>query len=377
MLSRFLRRKYIYLNKVLINSSALKYNFNSLQKSHPEAEICPVLKSNAYGHGLKQVAPIFDKLGAPFLIVDSLYEAYELYKLRIKTPILIIGYTSPENFKVKRLPFHYVVFDLHLAEVLNKYQPHCKVHIFIDTGMNREGVEVERLRKFVRDIKKLKNIRIDGLCSHFADADNPSTTESVEAQIGLYKGALQILKDEGVNPKWRHISASSGSIKVNDKTFNMIRAGIALYGISPLIKKDKYYRRVKLKPALKFISTIVQIKEVTKGNGVGYNYTFKVKKNMKIAILPAGYYEGVDRRLSNTGLVKVNSKYCPIVGRVSMNMATIDVSRVGEIKVGDKVVIYSDLARDKNSIYNSAKLVGTIPYELITKLSESVRRELV
>lgn len=310
-------------------------------------------------------------------MVDSLYEAYELYKLKIKTPILILGYTNPENFKVKKLPFHYVVYDLKVAKILDGYQKGCKIHIFVDTGMHREGVPVFDLRNFIKQIKKYKNIEVEGICSHFADADNSRSLKNTRSQIDKFKEAIKIMESEGIVPKWKHISASAGALKINDNTFNMIRVGKALYGTNPLSLKDKSFNNVKLRPALQFVSHIVQIKEVEKGECIGYSFTYRAKKNMKIAIIPAGYYEGVDRRLSNVGVVKVGKSYCPIVGRISMNMTTIDVSFLKNVKVGHEVIIYSNDPKDKNSIYSVAATANTIPYEIVTKISETVRRELV
>lgn len=370
-------KKYHYLNKIIVNQSAIEYNHNVLQHFHLEADIVPVLKSNAYGHGLKTVAPIFDNLNPTFLAVDSLYEAYELSKIKVKTRILILGYTHPDNFSVKKLPFHITVFDLEVARSLNKYQKNCKVHIFVDTGMCREGVRLNELKNFVREIKKMPNLDIVGLASHLADADNPATNSFTQKQIINYKKALQVLKEEGVEPQYRHISASGGAFKTKDKTFNMIRAGLASYGINPLETSDPHHNQLVLKPALRFTSTLVQIKTVSKGNRIGYNGTFRVKENIKTGLLPLGYYEGVDRRLSNKGSVLVNGTICPIVGRVSMNMTTVDISNVKNPKVGDEAVIYSDNDFSANSLTSAAKTAGTIPYELLVHLAESVRREVV
>src|SRR3972149_6253295 len=183
MFSLLKRTAYRHLNQVQVSKTALEHNHRALQQFHPEAKICHVLKSNEYGHGLKQVAPIFNSFGSPFLVVDSLFEAYELYKLGVRTRILILGYTDPVNFKVKKLPFHVAVFNLELAKVLNHYQPDCSVHIFVDTGMSREGVPLAELRAFMKELKKLSNLTVAGLASHFADSDNPRSTAFVEAQV--------------------------------------------------------------------------------------------------------------------------------------------------------------------------------------------------
>ena len=370
MLSIFKRKPYHHLNKILVNQQALIDNHYTLKKLQPHAQIAPVLKSNAYGHGLTTVAPVFDQLKPPFLVVDSLYEAYELYKQNIKTPILIIGYTDPRNYAVKNLPFHYSVFDLETARALNKHQPGCSIHIFVDTGMSREGVLIKDLPKFAKELLKLKNLKIEGLASHFADADNPVDLSFTEKQLQNYQQALEILADHDVYVQWKHISASAGAFKVQDDTFNLIRAGLTSYGISPFDKPIK-----QLKPTLSFQSTLIQIKQIQKGDLVSYSLTYQAPKDMTIGILPAGYYEGVDRRLSNKGVVKIKDKYCPIIGRVCMNLTIIDLSKLKNPKVGNKVEIYSPETTAKNSIFNLAKTARTIPYKLLTGLADSVRRE--
>lgn len=377
MLMGLLGKKYHHLNKILINKAALLHNHEVLQSFHPEAKVVPVLKSNAYGHGLKVVAPIFDSMHPNFLVVDSLFEAYELAKLRIKSKVLILGYTHPANFSVKQLPFHITVFDLEAARYLNKYQRRCKVHIFVDTGMCREGIPLHELRNFTQEIKKMDNIEVVGLASHFADADNPIDNSFTLKQLANYKIGLQILKEESINPQYRHISASGGAWKIVDSTFNLIRVGLASYGINPLEASDPFYKQLKLIPALRLTSMLVQIKALSKGDKIGYNGTYIAEKNIRVGLLPLGYYEGVDRRLSNKGSVLVNGTACPILGRVSMNMTTIDVSKVKNPKVGDEVIVYSENPSSCNSFGNAAKAAGTIPYELLVHLAESVRREII
>lgn len=378
MLSKWVgRREYKHLNTIKVSRSSLLYNHKALQKLHPQCGICPVLKSNAYGHGLKEVAPVFDSMNCPFLVVDSLYEAYELHKLKVKTPILIMGYTNRINFTVKQLPFSVAVFDLDTARTLNKFQPGCKIHLFVDTGMCREGVSIHDLPDFVQELKELKNLNVVGLCSHFADADNPKNQRNVDNQIAIFRKALMILKEYGINPVWRHISASAGSYKIFENEFNMFRIGFAHYGISPLEDKDKFNCSVHLRPALEFTTTLAQIKTVGKGSLVGYNCTFKTSRETVLGLLPAGYYDGVDRNLSNNGYVKIRNKYFPIIGKVSMNMTVIDITELKNPKIGESVIVYSAINDDRNSVSNTSKAVGKIPYEILIHLAESLHRVIV
>lgn len=371
MLPLLHKKTYHYLNKILVDEKGLINNYRYLAQLNDHALIAPVLKSNAYGHGINLVAPIFDQLQPPFLVVDSLYEAYELYKQHIKTPILIIGYTDPRNYQIKPLPFHYSVFDLETARALNKYQPGAKVHVFVDTGMSREGVLIKDLFEFINQLQQLKKLEITGLASHLADADNLKNQAFTQKQIKNYQQALQILNQAEIQPQWRHLASSAGVSKVTDKTFNLIRAGLATYGVSPFTKPLR-----RLQPSLTFQSTLIQIKEIQKGDLVSYNCTFKAPQKMLIGILPAGYYEGVERRLSNQGIVKVKQAQCPIIGRVCMNLTIIDLSQVKNPQVGDRVEVYGVDPEAKNSIAHQAQVAKTIPYTILTGLADSVRREL-
>lgn len=355
---------YQNLNEIEISSKNLVENHKYLSELS-SLKIAPVLKSNAYGHGVIEVGKILKKLGTPFLCVDSLFEAYKLYE-EVKAQILIMGYTDPENLKIKKLPFSYCVFDLEFCKSLNKYQPGSKVHVFVDTGMGREGISVEDLENFILEVKKLKSLEIEGLMSHLASTE----PDSLKNQVGNFKTAVDTLKKLGIETKWRHISASYGLLEKDarkkiEEVSNLARVGIALYGAYP----DR-----NLRPVLRFITKIVQIKKLRKGDKVGYDGTFTAPSEMMLAILPAGYNDGVDRRLSNKGVASIDGRYCPIVGLVSMNLMTIDISSISKVFVGQEVVIYSDNPGDKNSIINSALLCKTIPYELLIHLNSFTKR---
>lgn len=363
-LLKLFKSEYHPLNIIEISKNNLISNYKYLSS---KIKIAPVLKSNAYGHGIVEIAKDLDQVNAPFFCVDSLYEAYQLLKTKIKTPILIMGYTDPENFKVKKLPFSYAVFDLELAKILNKYQKGCGVHIFVDTGMHREGVPLSELPEFLEEIKRLTNIKVEGLMSHIASADNPKDPLN-KIQVKNFEKALSLCKRNGIKPKWIHLQNSDGLINLKNVNLNIARVGLALYGISP---------DIKLKPALTLKSKIIQIKTLEKGGRVGYSGTFTSKTQTKVAILPLGYNDGLDRRLSSNGFVKIGETFCPIIGRISMNITTIDITKIKNPLVGQEVIIYSNNPADKNSIQNSAKICNTIPYDLLVGLTGSTRRVII
>lgn len=371
-LLKLFKQEYKTLNRIELSENNLIHNYLYLKSLIQEVAIAPVLKSNAYGHGLIEIAKILDHLNAPFFCVDSLYEAYELIKAGIKTPVLIMGYTNPDNLKVKKLPFSYTVYDLDTAQVLNKFQPGSEIHLKIDTGMSRLGIRLEDLENFLTELKKLPHLKVEGLMSHLASTQDNTL---LQKQIENFKKAQEILKKFNFHPKWQHLSASSGLLnpKARDailKISNLARPGLALYGISDSDNSQ-------LKPVLKLTSHLAQIKTLGKGDRVGYDGTYVTAKDTVVGILPIGYYDGVDRRLSNNGAVTIGGIKCPIIGRVSMNITAVDISKVKKPSINQEVIIYSDDPQDVNSVKNSADNCQTIPYDLLVHLASSTKRVIV
>lgn len=359
-------RKFHPLNKIEVSKSTILSNYKYLS-SNRSISIAPVLKSNAYGHGIELIGKILDEVNAPFFCVDSLPEAYKLKKAGVKTPILIMGYADPRNLQFKKLPFSYAVFDLEFLKALDKYQKEAEVHIFIGTGMSREGVPLSDLPEFLQEAKKLKNIKIVGAMTHLASADNPSS-KLTHTQLENFQKAKKVFLDLGITPKWFHIGGSNALLNKLTDGCNLVRCGKAIYGLGVGNKK--------LQPSLRLKSQIVQVKKINKGAKVGYSETYVAKKDMQIGILPIGYNDGVDRRLGNKGVVLVDGQECPIIGIISMNITTIDLSNVKNPFVGQEVIIFSDKAEKPNSIENAAKLCETIPLELLIHLNPVTRREI-
>ncbi len=375
-----LRREYQTLNLIEVSEKALINNFRYFQKNNPHKRLAPVLKSNAYGHGIKTVADLVDKkLNPAFITVDSLYEAYELKKAKIKTKPLLIGYTNPRNFKIgPKIDYCLPVYDLETAQVIARFQPRAEVHIKIDSGMGRLGVQPNQARDFARKLKKIKNLKISGIYSHLSQSSELNKSFS-QNQIKTFKQVIKTFEQEGIKFRWKHIEATSGSIITNDPEFNLIRPGLGLYGLTPFPPNSKEHKNLtaKLNPALKLITHLAQTKTVPPNSFVGYGGTYKTKSKTKLGILPLGYYEGLDRRLSNRGVVKVKNIFCPIVGRVCMNLTIIDLSNVPDAQIGDQVTVFSNQSTDPNTISKSSEIAETIPYVLLVNLAESIRRQLV
>lgn len=386
---RSLQHSYEPLVRIEISASAIKNNLAEFSKM-AGWPIAPVLKSNAYGHGLIQVAKIIDKEQIPFIVVDSHYEAHVLRNEGITSPILIIGHTPAETIqqsRLKNITFTIVGRD-EISEIGKVLTSPKQFHIKIDTGMHRQGIRSDELDQALQEIHLCQNIVISGACSHFSDADGVTEEYSLR-QITDWNDCVAKIRKSFSSAKTFHIANSAGNFFNNHSLpkidANLGRLGISLYGIpsqAPSTILNKQESVPLLKPALTMITKISGLKILKQGETVGYNNTFTAKRDMHVATIPTGYFEGIDRRLSNVGSVQIQDELgewitCPIVGRVSMNITTIDVSAVKGIHLHSSVRIFSQNPEDMNSIQSIAKISGTIPYEILIHIPQHIRRVMV
>ncbi|TAK95608.1 alanine racemase [Patescibacteria group bacterium] len=367
------RANYVPQVRVLVSQSHLLHNLAEYRRRYPQLALAPVLKSNAYGHGLVLTGQLLDRANVPFLVVDSLFEAVALRHNGVKSPILVIGYVNVDN--VQKCKLNKVVFTLTSLEQLRGIAARLnhpqEFHLKIDTGMHRQGLSPGQLTEAIQIIRQQEFIQLVGVCSHLADADG-ADDQLTRQQIAVWNQAVDQLKQNFTSLRWIHLSATSGLDYLDVAQGNAARLGIGLYGInvSPRLAMN-------LKPALQLQTEVSSIRTLEAGDRVGYNGTFRAEKEMRVATVPVGYFEGVDRRLSNTGCFMVKDKCCPIVGRVSMNITSIDVSAVPEINLGEAVTIISNVPGDQNSVENIAKAAGTIPYEILVHIPQHLRRIVV
>jgi alanine racemase len=367
---KFFNKEYEHLVKVNIYEQNIVHNLNTFKSVAPAWGIAPVLKSNGYGHGLEEMVSILDKESIDFYCVDSLFEASRIRKLTSRD-ILIMGYTPINNI----LSFKYrnVMYSIgsmyELSELADKLNSKQIFHLKFNTGMNRRGLDMGEIRQVFELLDKNPNIIIDGVFSHFADADNENEKESLK-QIEKWNSLVNTFKIKYPNIQKYHMSATSGVKFYNKINASHLRLGLGIYGFDPNNKID-------LMPAMEIVSKISQIRKIKNGDGVGYNFTFIADKDMTIATLPFGYYEGFWRDLSNVGYVKIRDVFCPIIGRVSMNVVCVDVSYVSDISMDDCATLISKDKNDKNNILNIAKDCGTIPYEILVKINGDLKRNIL
>lgn len=365
------RFDYRPLVKVVVYKNNLLHNYYLFKKNIGQNELWPVLKSNAYGHGLVEVAKIFDSQKCGYLIVDSYYEAVILRNEGIKTPILIIGFTFNENIINNRLSdITFVLGDLRQVDYLvRRLKKQTKFHFKVDTGMNRQGLEIGEFDLARKKLATNNFLKLEGVCSHLADADSENRKSTI-AQIACWNGVVKKYETDKSIKYW-HCGASSSLFYIKKIRGNAVRLGVSLYGVNIDSKKQ-----LKLKPALELISIISSIRTVKRGERIGYNFTFLASKDLEIATVPVGYFEGVDRRLSNIGWVKIAGKFCPIVGRVSMNIISVDVSGLSKVGLGTEVQVIGSDPQGKNTVEYMAKLAKTIPYEILVHVPSLLKREV-
>jgi len=362
-------------NRIEVSRSALLRNA-ALFTELSGKRVIPVLKGNAYGHGIEQVATALKDGDFPYIAVDGYFEALRVRKVS-RQPVLIMGAIKPENFaKLKYDRFAFVVQDEPTIRALGATGKRIAVHLECNTGMNRYGAAMEDVQRLAWLILQFPNLTLEGVMSHLADSDGtsePTVTQAVEK----FDRCVEAVRSAGASPTWLHVAQTAGSLRADSKYANAMRLGIGLYGINPFPSSHPVHAKLKdLRPALRFISTITKVIDLKKGDQVSYNYTFTAPEDMRIGVIPAGYYEGVPRALSNTGLVSHGDAYPPIVGRVCMNHTMIRLEG-NSSKAGDEVTVFSNDPKDKNSIDHVAHDHGLFNYNLLTVLSPDVRRVLV
>ncbi len=345
---------------VEISRSAILDNLSAMQSLAPNWEIAPVLKSNAYGHGLVLIAEVLKNEAVPFFCVDSYPEAEQIRRAGIKKAILVMGHSPVKTIEKNRLKnISFVVFSLEQLKNLKR----GRVHLKFDTGMHRQGILFDDLEKV---FPLLKNLEVEGVMSHFAESEKPDS-KLTKLQIERWnKIASKFQRDFPV--KYYHCANSGGFGFASEINANVGRSGIAIYGINPGL-------HVELRPALQMKSIASEIREIEIGESVGYGAAFTAARKSKIATVPVGFFEGLNRKLSGKGVFKIGDLIAPIVGRISMNISSCDVSDLN-VKVGDSVTVISNSPADLNSVENIAKICETLPYEILVNIPPHLRRSL-
>lgn len=383
------------LSYVELSKQNLVHNikvFKILAKKDTKFSI--VIKGNAYGHGQNEIVKIL-QLYVDYFQVDSVEELELLRKINNKKAF-VFGYVQISDLsRAIKLNCILTIFSIEQLKKLNekakKLKTKQEIHLPIDAYLGREGFLLKNLPKVFKEIKKCKYIKLIGIYAHFANIEDTSNFTHAQKQINEYEKALDLAKEFNFKNLQTHISATSGLL-VYEKgkgIHSIVRLGIGVYGMWPSEEIKKLYKnKIKLKPILSWKTKIAQIKILPKGNTVGYGLTYKTKKETRIAIIPQGYADGLDRRLSNKGEVLIRGSRCKILGRIMMNMFVVDVSNLAQVKIEDEVVIIGfqgkipahppkSGAGGEITAEEIAEKIGTINYEITTHISSLLPRIVV
>lgn len=357
-----------------ISLNAIISNFNKVKLKVGNRKILAVVKASAYGHGAISVAKKLVSGGVDMLGVATVEEGIELRDAGITHPIVVLlGITPDEVNPLLENDLIPVIYNLSIArrvsEESNKKGKITNIHIKIDTGMGRLGIIAEDSIDKIREIAELKGLRLEGLMTHFADADL-SDKEYAIFQLKRFSNVIKDLKKIGISFPLRHASNSAAILTFPDAHLDMVRPGIMLYGYFP---SDRI-KSPELKPALTLKSRILTLKRVPEGTPISYGKTFVTKRESIIAILPIGYADGYNRNLSNKGEVLIKKMKAPVVGRICMDMTMVDVTGIPDIKEGDEAVLIGEQGKYFITATDIAKLTDTIPYEVLCSISRRVKR---
>jgi len=352
-----------------------------------EVKLMAVVKSNAYGHGAELVARVCQASGqVDWLGVASLTEARLIRQAGVSLPILVLSYFRPFNSEEMawgiRHQVSFTVYELEQLAALEiaaqKAKRPAKVHLKLDTGMARLGLVPREAKEFLHRIQKSKYLQLAGVMSHFATAEAKNQSFLQRQLLAFMRFTRQVALPAAV---LRHIACTAAITAASKTHQSLVRLGIGLYGLWPSAENKQVVSQLhpgfNLHPALAWKTQVVAVRYLPKGTPVGYDRTYITKKPTVMAVLPVGYWDGYDRRLSNRGLVIIRGIKCPIIGRICMNIAMVDASAIPNVKVGNEVILLGRQGRVEVSADTIAAQTKTINYEIVTRINPLLNRQII
>jgi len=340
-----------------------------------DTKICAVVKADAYGHGVIEIARLLSDEGVDYFGVAILDEAIELRKIGIEKPILVLGPLMPgQAAYVLRYNVTQTICSLEMAEELSReafrQRKSVKIHIKVDTGMGRIGVYYEDAVAMIGRVRDLPYLEIEGIFTHCATADSPHK-DYVYEQWKIFSQVLEDLKDQGVEIPISHMATSATIIDLPQMKLDMVRPGLMLYGLYP---HPSQRLKVSLKPALTYKARISYLKDITRRRSISYGRKYFANVGEKIATLPLGYNDGIRRILTNQGEVLIHGKRCPMAGTVCMDHVMVNVSDISDVRRFDEAVLIGKQGEDEISVESIAQRLSTINYEVVSCLGRRVPR---
>jgi alanine racemase len=373
-----------------ISESAYKNNIDFFKQRIPaKTEFSVVIKSNAYGHDIRQTAELAVKHGANSFCVHSLEEALSLRNWGFQQNILIMGPVLLQNLEEVILnDFRLVVYNPEtierLEKVTTKLNKNIRIHLKLETGTYRQGIDPEDLSSFLEQLERSPQIKLEGAYTHFANIEDTTNHDYAFHQLDLYKKMVQQIEKAGFGKLIHHTACSAAILLFPETYFDMVRLGISQYGLWPSRETFVSYKirftqngEDVLSPVLSWKTRIAQVKKVRAGERIGYGGTYQTTRESRIAVLPIGYADGYDRGLSNQAYVLIHGKRAPIRGRICMNLFMVDITDILEAGLEDEVVLLGRQNKEVISADLLASLCGTINYELVTRINWQIPRIVV
>lgn len=351
-----------------VDTEIFNRNIDLIKEYVGNKNIMPVIKANAYGTYINKRIDIINKFD--IVAVALVDEAVELRRLGYQKNIFVLN--QPSIDEIQEIIKYNITIGLSSEEFLNKIlniNKEINVHLEIETGMNRTGIQLGKLKYFIKKIKQAPNIKVEGVYTHLSSADYD--VNYTNYQLNTFKEAVKIVKESFDNIIYIHSSASNGLLNCKDKISNLVRPGIIIYGYESF---ENMKAKINVEPICKLKTNIIFIKEIKKGEAIGYSKKFISKEKMKIATIPIGYADGFRRCLSNIGEVVIRGKRAKIIGNICMDSCMIDVTNIKNAKVGDEVYIWDNKSITVDEI---AKKCNTINYEIISTISDRVPRVFI
>ncbi len=369
-----------------INSDFLKQNILTFRNLvGKKTKLMAVVKSNAYGHGLWEFAKCSQK-DVDWFGVDSFQEAKKLRKEGIKKPILVLGYTLPLFFpEARKKNISLTISSFESITALKRLKDQPKIHIKLDTGMHRQGFLPNQVHRLIKELEKAKIINeVEGIYTHFASAKDRTYTFYTKQQIKIFEKSCLEFQAHGFMPFLKHAAATGGTILHPEAHYDLVRIGIGFYGLWPSKEimlqhtlpdeSGKIQNAIELKPILSWKALVTEVKRIPAGSFIGYDLTERVLRPTTIALLPVGYWHGVDRGLSSIGYVIVRGKRAKILGRVAMDMTVVDVTDIDGVKPGDVALLLGSQNKEEISAYEWAEKLNTTHYEITTRINPLIKR---
>ena len=382
-----------HTSTIELDQKALRNNITYLKKiCGSSVKFVSVIKGNAYGHGIKTFIPMAEKCGIDYFALFDLHEAKQALEIKEQhTSIMIIGGFEPSELEwVITKGFSFFISDIdtfkHTIHITKKLQQKAKIHLELETGLHRTGIEKKELSQLTRLYHKYQQyFEIEGICTHFSGADSIANYTRIHDQIDRFTKKIEWLKARGVTATYYHTACSAAAILYPETRFNMVRIGIAQYGLWPsketkihqLLSDRALYKRNPLRRILTWKSRIMGLKTVETGDFIGYGVAFQASSKTTIATIPVGYFHGYRRSLSNIGYVLIHGRRAPIIGMVNMSIMMVDVTKISGVKKWDEVILIGKQGKNEISVASFSEQLNLVNYELLVRLPAQIPRIVV